>query len=361
MQALAARSFEFNASRHLLLFPRPNSLRAFWRLIVRIFWTGVFAACVAIGCADEVDRAAKKRIFSPEDPPQAVASASEKLDSAKGEDADTRRRILNMSAAETTERLGAHRYTARVSFEWSTNGQMVKLDETRTLKASAGGVNGDFHALLENSRDLGLEVMRIGGKVYARSRYGKFRQRLRDRGMAEREREEIFRALADFNSLFLDRLQLTPAGTGRVAGRSAQKYRVTLGPASTASSFDSLPAPVYAKGGIDAPTQHRQEFWSRRQPQSVKGEVWIDDETSVVLKARLDGKVLVEKSKAPSTLSTSLSAEISEIGKDSLLRAPKDFLPDGDKPNGIADALERFGYATSRKPDGGVSEEPTDE
>ena len=32
---------------------------------------------LGVACTDPVDKAAKKRIFSPEDPPQAVAAASQ--------------------------------------------------------------------------------------------------------------------------------------------------------------------------------------------------------------------------------------------------------------------------------------------
>jgi hypothetical protein len=78
--------------------------------------------CVALalcagtaGCSDPADKAAKKRIFSAEDPPQAVAAASQKLPPQDAADnAVIARRILGMGAAEATERLGAHRYTATI-------------------------------------------------------------------------------------------------------------------------------------------------------------------------------------------------------------------------------------------------------
>ena len=50
------------------------------------------------------------------------------------------------------------------------------------LLAGRGGMSGDFHGTIENSHDQGLEVIRADGKVYARRRYGKFRERSRDRG-----------------------------------------------------------------------------------------------------------------------------------------------------------------------------------
>src|SRR6185295_15758083 len=110
---------------------------------------------VSASCTDPVDKAAKKRIFSPEDPPQAIKAAAEKLRPEDvADDAQVARRVLGMGAAEATERIGPHKYTANISFEWNTPGgtKTVRLNETRTLVAGPGGVSGDFHATQDNNR-----------------------------------------------------------------------------------------------------------------------------------------------------------------------------------------------------------------
>ncbi|MGZ3446991.1 MAG: hypothetical protein ACXU88_14995, partial [Myxococcaceae bacterium] len=142
-------------------------------------------------CTDPVDRAAKERIFSPEDPPPVVSSAKETLDAQKlASDPKLAHRVVDMDAAEVTERIGPHRFSAEVTLEWSAgkDKEKVKLTETRLLESAAGGVAGDFHARIDNSRDQGLELVRARGQVFARSKYGKYRLRLRDRGIAERTR-----------------------------------------------------------------------------------------------------------------------------------------------------------------------------
>jgi hypothetical protein len=260
-----------------------------------------------------------------------------------------------------TERLGPHRYTANISFDWSQAGRSVRLEEKRSLKAGEGGVNGDFHALLENSRDLGLEVLRVNGRVYARSRYGKFRQRLRDRGMAERERDEVQGALRDVYSLFQGRMQLTPDGSVRLSGREALKFRVSLGQAADKGESLELPDAGFAKTGLDASSGLRLDFYNRREAKALQGDVWVDAETSVVLKAKLEGKLAVPREKGASLLRLSLSSQVSDFGKNPRLKAPTDFLPDEDKPQGIADALERFGYSTRLAPDAGTVNAPDDE
>jgi hypothetical protein len=300
------------------------------------------------GCSDPVDKAAKARIFSPEDPPKVVASAAEKLPPEEvADDVRVARRVLGMDAAEVTERLGPHAYKATVTYEWTSEATPlpVKLTETRTLQAGPGGVNGDFHGVLENSRDQGLEVLRVGGKVYARNRYGKYRQRSRDRGMAERTRAELTGAVRDVDSLFKGRMKLKPEGTVTYEGRTAWRYSVTLGPEVPAQDARVIPALLTPKGGRDETTRRRLNFFEQRVPESLSGEVLVDAQTSAVLKVRVDGRLGVpkEKTNEPASLRLTLESAITDIGKDPKLQPPEDFLPDADKPQGIADALDRFG------------------
>jgi len=312
-------------------------------------------ALAATACTDPVDRAAKARIFSPEDPPKVVASAAEKLPPQEvASDARVARRVLGMDAAEVTERLGPHAYKATVTYEWTSEATPlpVKLTETRTFRAGPGGVSGDFHGVLENNRDQGLEVIRVDGKVYARNRYGHFRQRLRDRGMAERTRAELTGAIRDVDALFRGRMKLEPQGTVTYEGRTAWRYAVKLGEALAPDTGQVLPALLEPKGGRDETTRRRLGFFEHREPLSLSGEVLVDAETSVVLKARVDGRLTVPKDKTPESadLRLTLESALSAIGKDPRLQPPENFLPDADKPQGIADALDRFGIA--RNPQG---------
>ncbi|GMU60061.1 MAG: hypothetical protein AMXMBFR34_18240 [Myxococcaceae bacterium] len=316
-------------------------------------------------CSDQVDKAAKKRIFSPEDPPQAVAAASEKLPPQDvAEKPAVARRVLGMSAAEATERIGAHRYVATINWEWSaaagTGGKTVRLKESRALLAGAGGMSGDFFATLSNTNNMGLEVMRVGGKVYARSTYGKdgagkFRQRLRDRGMAERMRDEAFGAVRDFDQLFRGRLKLVAQGTSSFEGRTAWKYVVSLADAAEETP-SALPPLLEPKGGVDDTTRRRRAFYEQRAPKSLQGEIYVDADTSVVLKAHLDGRMGVTGTDggADAELRLALDSSMSDLGKSPRIEVPKDFLPDEDKPAGIAAALKRFGIERAGA-DGGVA------
>jgi hypothetical protein len=325
---------------------------------------------VALGwmaCSDPVDKAAKARIFSPEDPPKVVATAAEKLSVANmPSDPQVSRRVLQMSAAELTERLGSHQMKSSLGFEWSAKeGKQVKLTEVRTVVAGAGGVNGDFHATLENSRDQGLEVIRTQGQVFARSRYGKFRQRLRDRGMSERERDEMSGALRDFYSLFDGKLAFSDQGSTQLEGRETRKFTVSLASKGVEEvERKDLPDLVKAKNGVDPTTRRRLAFFEGRLAKSIDGALWVDEDTGVVLKAQLSGRLNAvgpQGTGEDAQLRVTLDHALSQVGKPVALKPPPDFLPDQDKPSGIADALDRFGVPRGGGvKDAGTSAPPKD-
>jgi hypothetical protein len=311
-----------------------------------------------LGCHEPRERAAKQRIFSPEDPPKVVASAQEHLAAEQlGVDGRLAERVLTMGAAEMAERLGAHRFDATVSFDWSTASQEpVKLSETRLLEAGARGVNGDFHARVDNSGDLGLEVIRVNGEVYARNRFGKFRLRRRDRGMAERTREDVVAPLRELDALFEGRFKLLPQGTVTYEGRPTLRYEVGLAAGGPKTPAAPLPPLATPHGGVDETTRRRLAFLADKHPRSLKGEVLVDQATGVVLRASVDGRLEVAGQGAarPAALRVTLDQRISRIGQVPTLKAPPGALPDVDKPQGIADALDRFGIPRGGKADAGT-------
>jgi len=292
-----------------------------------------------------------------------VASAKESLDSQKlASDPKLAHRVVDMGPAEVTERLGPHRFSAEVSFTWTAGKDSVKLTETRLLESAAGGVAGDFHARLDNTRDQGLEVVRSRGQVFARSKYGKYRLRLRDRGMAERTRDETAGALRELDGLFQGRLELALEGPTSVEGRPAVRYTVRLAEAPAAvktSRAETPPGVAYARGGLDEDTARRQRFIEHREPKKLSGEVLVDSATAVVVRAHLDGTLAVpgDKSIAPAQLQVVLDERIKDVGKAIDIKPPEGHLPDADKPEGIADALDRFGIQRKAGADAGVDTE----
>ena len=322
-------------------------------------------ACGLLACGNEADKLAKKRIFSPEDPPLAVAAAQEALPAgALATQTAFVSRILHMGIAETTERLGAHQFKAKLRMEWRGHHRKQVLTEERVLLSAQGGVFGDFYAQLRNSRKQGYDILRIGHQVFAKNQHGTYRQRLRDRGMAERMRQEAFGVLGEIDNLFEHHLLLQADGTETVEGRQAYKYRVVLGTRPRVEKAKApLPPPLEPRRELSESSRLRLAFFERRLPETLEGKLWVDANTAVVLKAELQGTLKVPEGETASILLIHLAAHMQHIGKNPQLTLPETFIPDEDKPQGIAAALERFGLGrkTRTETDGLAQELPDEE
>ena len=107
-------------------------------LVKRFF---VIALVLASACKDPVDQAAKKRIFSPEDPPQAVAAASQKLPPEEAADSVAiSRRIFGMGAADRLKNL---RTATRAEAEVELPGTaLAVLDREKSVDAYYATIKG---------------------------------------------------------------------------------------------------------------------------------------------------------------------------------------------------------------------------
>jgi hypothetical protein len=79
----------------------------------------------------------------------------------------------------------------------------------------------------------------------------------------------------------------------------------------------------------------------------------------VVLASQLRGRVTAPgEDGGNATLKIAATTEVREIGKALQIAAPAEFVPDADKPEGIAAALDRFGIPRGDAADGGVTLTP---
>jgi len=88
-----------------------------------------------------------------------------------------------------------------------------------------------------------------------------------------------------------------------------------------------LPQLLAPKNGADDTTKRRQHFYQARTPRTLQGEVYVDAQTSAVLKARLDGRLGVQSEEANAELHLVVESARSGIGRPPLIELPKDFLP----------------------------------
>ncbi|MGC4123051.1 MAG: hypothetical protein QM765_52475 [Myxococcales bacterium] len=307
------------------------------------------------GCPDQVDRAAKKRIFSPEEPPKAKLAASEPIDVEKlAEDGDLTYRVLAMGAPEAFERIGPFKYSASASYQWSYGKDVVAFAEKRTVEQASAA---EYTVHTENDKDGGLDIIRLADRTFARSKYHKFRERKRDRGQSDLVRDDAFAALHSAQSLLSNKLALTRDRAEELNGRKAKRFGVMVAKeALHALGPDpwKLPPIQYPQGGPDQPTKRRADFANLRQPKDVAGTVWIDVETGVPLKVELTATVSAPGNETDdfATLTLKIESELKPVEKVEIA-APAEFLPDQDRPAGVAAALERFDM---RKADAGAGE-----
>lgn len=267
------------------------------RILLVLALVGTFAGA----CASEEDRAAKARIFSPEEPLRHVVLAGETIDvSRAAADRQGWERIVGMTRLESLERIGPHRGEGEVRFTWSKGRRRVALTEEYRFAIDAAG---DFRAQIMNDEDEGLEFVWADGQAFARSRYGQFRPRRIDRAQQDRWRDEGSGALRSVVGLFDGRLQVKAAGEIEVGGRRAIRFTPSIGAAPSTKTQRKLPPPVYGlarvegeselQPGPDLDTGRRLEFDARKEPVRVDGEILVDRDTAVVLAAKLDAQFRV--------------------------------------------------------------------
>lgn len=323
-------------------------------------------ALIAVACADEADRAAKARIFSPEDPAPDLQRAAEALDSSgASSDPALWKRLWTMDRLEATRRLGAHKATTKVSLKWTRAGRTVDLVEEYKFETDA---NGDFRAVIQNDEDAGLEFVWAGGEAFAKSRFGPFRRRRIDRAQQDVWRDQATGALRTAFELGNGRLRATPAGPIDVRGRSGHRFALALGEQWGEAEAASDAPPVLfgqvrdAKGalvtGPDDDTRRRLDFDRHVKPESVAGHVVFDAKTGVILEGRLQGRYAVpEGDEAGARLALDI---VFDVRPDEAVKVEKPAkIADTNIPHAVKDPLGFLGITDKKK--GAAAAEPADE
>ncbi|HEY0840254.1 MAG TPA: hypothetical protein VGD74_08710, partial [Vulgatibacter sp.] len=318
----------------------------------------VFAAALS-SCSSAEDRAAKERIFSPEDPPKVLLAAAEKLDPARlPKDAALRDRVFSISAEEARARIGPHEQKTHVEFRWTGGNREVKLAEDRSV-ALAGA--DDFHVRIENDERQGMEWIRIGGTSYTRSRWAKFRERRRDRGSSDHVVASAYSALDTFRDLVHGAIRMEPAGDAVVGGRRALRFTVGLGEPRVQAGEAKLPKIVFPKDGPDPDTALRLAAAATAKPTALSGTISVDAATAVPLEADLRATIEVPADadgQGAATLVLSLRLDVPA-------QAPKLAVPehmeDAPRPPGVVATLRAYGFEKEAEKKAEEAAEPPDE
>ncbi len=278
---------------------------------------------------------------------------------------------LGIGAEEAAARLGSFEWTATVTWTVSKGDEPATRIHAVERHRVRQAVTGEFEveSAVDPGRrgsESGKHVFYVGKMTYARSLYAPFRafrERPTDRGRyARRFRDESFGLLADLAELYGGALALAPAGDFTFLARPAKRFRVSLAAeGSSAGRGVDAKSDFHLSGRtVDLDTKQRLAFLDGRVPAQASGELLLDAETGVPLKAVLRGLFRV-KADPKARAEVELSAQMKTLGASTpAVARPKDVLPDERKPKGVARALEAAGLKKRGEAEMG-REEPAEE
>jgi hypothetical protein len=198
------------------------------------------------------------------------------VDSAAS-DPDALMRAVRVPHRRVGESLGPHVFHATSSVDVTVTGgnepeAHEKLDVTARIEYADGQ---RFRALVESSGDHGREIILVDGHLYLRPRHGAFHRRpATDEHEPAGWRDDIYAELAGHLELLAPGLSVRDGGAADVAGRPAR--RIELSRAETPRELPAAASP--------------QRAWrSTVEVESLSGEIFLDRETGVPLRARLEG------------------------------------------------------------------------
>ena len=275
-----------------------------------LFWTlcGALTAC------------------EPKAPPSLPASGRAPYDrttlhvDALSRDAAVRQRILYMPFGEAAARLGSLKFDGKSTFAFSRNGIDYEEADTYTLAQDS---RGDSHVLLESPLN-GLEMYLFGEVVLVRYDKGLLRQKTRQDGDPDPLFDAGFLGLAQALEVFR-RAQFDAPTPEHVDGRAATRFRIVLGPADqdagrTAKPTKTVRRPYEPQYPMNAPERWREQA----RPLDLHGTMDVDNDTGVILRSELEGRVEVaDRDVHPTELTLRYSASLSEIGHVAPLKQPK--------------------------------------
>jgi hypothetical protein len=340
----------------------------------------LLAAALALACTDAADKAAKARVFSPEEPAEELLRAREPIAVDRlAQDPAVLARVVAMDRMEATRRLGAHRAVTTVRFTTRRGARAVSLSERHELATDA---SGQFRAVSTNDQDTGLEVVYAGGRAYVKSRYGPFRTRRMDRSEHDAWRNRATPALGTLAALAAGRLTVSAPEAVRGA-RAAHRLKLGLGEARGGPAADkSLPPPQYGthkatgderpRPGPDPDTALRLAFAEKRHVTSLEGELVVDDATGVVLASK--GKVQLSvpgegeaaaleleyafEATPDAAVTVEAPSEVAPARISHAITAPLWFLDGGAAPAKAAAEEEPAGEAGDDEPEAAAAPEP---
>ncbi len=217
------------------------------------------------------------------------------------------RRALMQPHSRIAGGLGAHSFRGTSKLRVTAGDEVVRsLDDETAIDYAA---NGDFRAILDNSREYGRHALFVDGTLYLRPRFGKYHQRP---PTSDDEpagiRDDIYATLGDYFDLVSAAAAPDDLGSVTADGRSGRKIELVMS---------------------DSPLQRTetasQKQW-REQAEvlTVKGFVVLDDATGAVLDGALQGEVVFTQEGTTYTLSVEVTHKVTVTSTVEVAAPPED-------------------------------------
>jgi hypothetical protein len=219
-------------------------------------------------------------------------------------------RAVRVPHHRVAESLGAHVFRATSSVDVTVTGgdepdAREKLDVTARIEYADPQ---RFRALVENSADYGREIVFADGQLYLRPRYGAFHRRPpNDEHEPAGWRDDIYAELYGHLELLSAGLAVRDGGPADVGGRPARRIELARAEVPRASRTGSSP----------------QRAWrSTVAVESLRGEVFLDRETGVPLRASLEAVARARRDQRLVRMHVVVEHHVEAIGQAVAIAAP---------------------------------------
>jgi hypothetical protein len=215
------------------------------------------------------------------------------------EHVDELQRALGQPHRQLRAAFGAHKYRATSSLEVLENSQPVEqLDYESSIEVDA---KGNYHAVVNNSKEYGREILFVDGLMYLRPRYQpKFHKRPpADEAEPERLLGEIIGELGAYFDVVAGGAELVDRGHVDFGGRSGRKIEIKTAPEPS-----------------DRPAQkHAHKMWRDDVVvREVVGQIVLDEESGCMLAGEVRGVAVFSREARQFEMKLTASSRISDIG-----------------------------------------------
>ena len=220
-----------------------------------------------------------------------------------------------MPFGEAVARLGSLHFEANSSFAFTQGANTVQQDNVYVATQDS---LGNFHIQLQTPHT-STEAFQIGSDFFIRQGKGHLRKKPRRDIESEAWGQRAFSSLNQTLEVFRPQLEISEGVEGQHLGRRALKVSLSLNKAAEARTVRANELPT-SQLAVSVPNQWRE----LARPLAISGTLWIDQESGVVVRSQIKGKLEIsDREVRPTQLEISYESSITDIAKVRPIKAQK--------------------------------------